>query len=210
MARYVLHGYPESGSAAVEVALALGGIAHDLRDLDPGAGDLTRPDFLALNPRGQVPVLVLPDGSPNKSVVTEIPAILLHLADAHPGSGLAPPPGSPARAQHDRWLAFTHANLYEGVLRLFYADRYTTDPQGADGVRAAAEGYLRRHLAILEGVMADGPFLLGPQPMAVDCLIWIILSWLGPETKAATPRLTALADAMAADPRLSAAMARHL
>jgi GST-like protein len=205
MTGYILYGYPTSGSAAVEVALAAGGIPHEVRDLDPTAGALSHPDFLALNPRGQVPVLVLPD----RSVVTEIPAILLHLADAHPESGLAPPPGSAARAQHDRWLAYAHANLYEGVLRSFYADRYTTDPHGADGVKAAADAYVRRHLALLDQALAEGPFLLGQRLMAVDCLIWVILSWLTPEDTSAAPRIAALARAVAADPRARAVAARH-
>jgi glutathione S-transferase len=152
-----------------------------------------------------VPVLVLPDGS----VVTEIPAILLHLADAHPESGLAPAPGSSARARHDRWLAFAHANLYEGVLRSYYAERYTTDPEGAEGVRAAAEAYVLRHLALLEGATAGGPFLLGPRLMAVDCMLWVILSWLSPQDVARTPRLAALAKAVASDPRTRAVAARH-
>jgi glutathione S-transferase/GST-like protein len=206
MPKYVLHGYPRSGSGAVEVALAAGSIPHEIRDLVPEAGDLSHPDFLALNPRGQVPVLVLPDGS----VVTEIPAILLHLADADPDSGLAPPPGSALRAQHDRWLAFTHANVYEGVLRLFYSDRYTTDPAGGEAVRAAAEAYVLRHLEMLENVIGEGPFLLGRKPMAVDCLIWILASWLDPDQKTAMPRIVALADAIAADPRMSAAARRHI
>jgi GST-like protein len=205
MTGYILYGYPQSGSAAVEIALAAGGIPHEVRDLDSRAGDLSRPDFLALNPRGQVPVLVLPDGS----VVTEIPAILLHLADAHPESGLAPPPGSSARAQHDRWLAFAHANLYEGVLRSYYAERYTTDPAGAEGVRSAAEAYVLRHLALLEGATAGGPFLLGSRLMAVDCMLWVILSWLPPEDVARTPRLAVLAKAVASDPRTRAVVARH-
>lgn len=205
MSRYTLYGYPGSGSAAVEVALALCGIPHEVRDMDPEAGDLSHPDFLGLNPRGQVPVLVLPDGS----VVTEIPAILVHLADAHPASGLAPPPGTALRAQHDRWLAFTHANLYEGVLRLFYSDRYTTDPECAGGVRAAADAYVRRHLELLDKVMTEGPFLLGARPMAVDCLIWIIVQWLEPAQIAGAPRIAALAQALAADARVTAVAGRH-
>jgi glutathione S-transferase/GST-like protein len=206
MSRYVLHGYPQSGSGAVEVALAAGNIPYELRDLDPEAGDLKSPDFLALNPRGQVPILVLPDGS----VVTEIPAMLLHLADANSDSGLAPPPGSALRAQHDRWLTFTHANLYEGVLRIFYSDRYTTDPQGADAVGASAEAYVRHHLEMLDSVIGDGPFLFGKSPMAVDCLIWILVTWLDPDLLAGAPRIAGLATALAAEPRINAVAHRHL
>ena len=205
MAGYVLYGYPQSGSAPVEAALVLGGIPFNRRDLDPDDG-LKTPEFLAVNPRGQVPALILPDGT----VVTEVPAILSHLADAHPASGLAPPPGSSARAVHDRWMAFTHANLYEAVLRVFYTDRYTTDPEGVAGVRAAAETYVDRHMVLLEGAMGDGPFLLGVRPMAVDLLIWILVFWIGADhVRDSAPRIAGLADAVASLPALSGVVARH-
>lgn len=207
MAVYRLYGYPQSGSAAVELALVAGGIAHEVVVLDPEAGDLSSPAFLAINPRGQVPALCLPDGS----VVTELPAILTHLADANPESGLAPPAGTSARAQHDRWLAFTHANIYEGVLRMFYTGRYTTDPAGIPGIEAAAEAYVLRHLGMLDAVVRQGPYLLGPAPMGVDFLIWVVLSWLDREkVERSAPRLLALADAVTADSRLSEVAARNL
>jgi glutathione S-transferase len=204
---YKLYGYAGSGSAPVELALIAAGIAHRLVELDPKAGDLASTAYLSVNPRGQVPALVLPDGS----VVTELPAILTHLADANPGSGLAPPPGTSARAQHDRWLAFTHANIYEAVLRIYYSDRYTTDPTGASGIREAAQAYVMRHLALLDAIVTEGPFLLGPAPMGVDFLIWVLLSWLDRDQVAAcAPRLLALADRITADSRLAATAARHL
>ncbi|CAN1551286.1 Gst Glutathione S-transferase [Paracoccaceae bacterium] len=207
MTAYRLYGYPQSGSAVVELALVAGGIAHELVELDPEAGDLSSAAFLKINPRGQVPVLCLPDGS----AVTELPAILNHLADAHPGCGLAPPPGTAARAQHDRWLAFVHANVYEGVLRFFYTERYTTDPAGVPGVREAAEAYVLRHLEQLNAVVGEGPFLFGPAPMGVDYLITVILSWLDQDKVArAAPCLLALAEAVKADPRLVAVAARKL
>ena len=96
MSGYILYGYPASGSGAVEVALVAANIPFEMKDLDPDAGELESEAFLAINPRGQVPTLIHPDGS----VITEVPAILLHLADAHPGCGLAPQSGSSARAQH--------------------------------------------------------------------------------------------------------------
>lgn len=207
MTAYLLYGYPQSGSAVVELALVAGGIAHQLVELDPEAGDLSSSAFLKINPRGQVPVLCLPDGS----AVTELPAILNHLADAHPGCGLAPPPGTAARAQHDRWLAFVHANIYEGVLRMFYTQRYTADPSGVPGVRAAAGAYVHHHLGLLDTVVGEGPFLFGPAPMGVDYLISVILSWLDQDKLASVaPRLLALADAVKADPRLVAVAARNL
>lgn len=206
MAGYVLYGYPESGSAAVEVAMVEAGIPFEMKDLDDEAGDLQSEAFLAINPRGQVPTLIHPDGS----VITEVPAILLHLADAHPECGLAPAPGTSARAQHDRWLTFTHANCYEGVLRLFYSDRYTTDPATADPISKAALAYVIRHLNLLADAIEYGPFVFGKDPMAVDFLIWIMTTWLVEEdTSALDPKITRLSEAIAARPNLKACLARN-
>src|SRR5687768_1507260 len=52
-------------------------------------------DFQAINPKGYVPVLSLPEGE----VLTEGAAIVQFLADRHPQGGLAPPAGSIDRAR---------------------------------------------------------------------------------------------------------------
>lgn len=207
MTGYVLYGYPESGSAVVELALTEAGIAFEMRDLKPDAGELESAAFLAINPRGQVPALIHPDGS----VITEVPAILTHLADAHPDCGLAPAPGSSARAQHDRWLAFLHANCYEAVLRYFYTERYTTDPDTIGPIREAALLYAIRHFNLLAEAITDGPFLFGEAPRAVDFLIWVMTSWLVEEDiSALDPKISHLAEAMASRPRLAQAVGRNM
>jgi glutathione S-transferase len=207
MAGYTLYGYPESGSAAIEVALADAGIPCTLHDLDAENGALETAEFRAINPRGQVPALGHPDGT----IVTEVPAILNHLADAFPESGLAPAPGTSERAQADRWLAFLHANVYEAVLRMFYTERYTDDPAGIPAIQSAARSYVTRHLALFADAITDGPFLMGDQPCTADYLAWTLTTWLEPDHVAeAGPKITALARAMQARPRLAGAIARNL
>lgn len=94
---------------------------------------------------------------------------------------------------------------------MFYAERNSTDPSGIDGVEAAAEVYVLRHLQLLDEAVGGGPFLLGPELMGVDCLIWTVLSWLERETvEPIAPRLLMLADAVASDSSLVSVSARHL
>ena len=116
------------------------GAGYEKIVVDTKQGAHRTPEYLQINPRGQVPALGLPDGS----IVTESVAMVLHLADCHPDCGLQPPPGDPARAQLYRWLAFFATNLYEADLRYVYSDRYTTDESGTPGVRAMAAEDLRR------------------------------------------------------------------
>lgn len=208
MAKYKLYGSALTGSMAVEGALAEAGADYDFVAVDMEAEQHRKADFLKINPRGQVPALVLPDGT----VMTESPAILAHLADAFPAAGLIPAPGSSARATHDRWLAFAQANIYEGMLRFFYSDRYTTDPAGAEGVKAAAGAYLDRHFAIFDAALAasGGPFLMGDRLSVVDIYIWMLCYWADMETLfKSCPHLARLFDAATARPALKAVAARN-
>ena len=101
---YILHGAVGTGSFVVEAALLKAGAPHTLVNMwqrgDKKRPRLRSPPFVELNPKGQVPVLVLPGGE----VVTESAAILLHLAAAFPEAQLAPAPGTPAHATFLRHL----------------------------------------------------------------------------------------------------------
>lgn len=170
---YKLYGSSGSGSAAVEAALAEAGASYEIIATNTKAQAHLTDAYRAINPRQQVPALQLPDGS----VMTEGSAMLLHLADAHPQSGLAPAPGTPARAQHDRWLIFMAVNVYEGELRHFYPERYADNPES---VVEKAVAYVERHYAILEEAI-KGPFFFGDKPMMLDIYIWCMATWTDPE-----------------------------
>lgn len=188
---YVLYGRRQTGSMAIEAALALAGAPFTFRPVPSPASDEERTAYAAVNPRGQVPALIHPDGT----VITEGPAILSHLADAFPTAGLAPPPGSASRARHDRWLAFFHANVYEGMLRELFPDRYTTDASGTVAISEAATAYVRQHFLIFEAELSRCPqvgFFCGEGPSALDLYLWMLCFWIDAGWLAAnSPRLAA-------------------
>ena len=100
---YVVCDWWQTGSLAVEATLAEAGVAHDFGPFSRQTDANKASEQTAINPRQQLPALVLPDGT----VVTEGPVILSHVilshvADPHPVAGLSPPPGSSARAKHNR------------------------------------------------------------------------------------------------------------
>lgn len=162
--------------------------------------------YLDINPRGQVPALMHPDGT----VITEGSAILLHIADAFPDAALAPPPGTSQRALHDRWLLFFHANLYEGELRNYYPDRYTSDPDCAGAVQASARDYVRRHYALFNAAKPAGPWALGNDFTTVDIYLWMLIQWTErPWMAEHCPQLLEIADRTAARPRIAPVHARH-
>lgn len=76
---YELFGAPRTGSAAIEIALECCGVDYRVINTEHD-----RDALLRINPLGQLPTLVLPDGQ----VLTESAAILIHLGLAFPTSGL--------------------------------------------------------------------------------------------------------------------------
>ena len=206
---YILYGRRQTGSMAVQAALDLVGAEWSLRLTPRPSTEAELAALQRVNPRAQVPILIHPDGT----VITEGPAILLHLADAFPTANLAPAPGSSARAWHDRWLAFYQANVYEGMLRELFPDRYTQDPAGAPAVAASATTYVRRHFLIFEAEVAarpQRPFFCGSTPSVLDIYHWMLCFWLDADWLAANcPTLTAHWHRMRAIPALASIEAWH-
>lgn len=82
----ILHGYWRSGAAyRTRIALALKGLAFHQQGVDLRTGAQRSEAFVALNPQGMVPALEV-DGV----VLTQSPAILEWLEDAHPAPALLP------------------------------------------------------------------------------------------------------------------------
>ncbi|MBG1233294.1 glutathione S-transferase family protein [Aestuariivirga litoralis] len=206
MAKYVLYGGPGSGSVSVEAALQEAGADFDLVHIDTNKKENFDAKFTAINPRQQIPALILLDGT----VVTECAAILLHIADAFPTANLAPKPGSSARALHDRWLVFLAVNIYEGELRKGYSDRYSDDIGHAQAIAGAAGKYVERHYGILEQQIGAGPYFLGQQFSVLDIYIWMVAQWMDQDWLVSNcPKVLALANAVKARPKINKVQASH-
>jgi glutathione S-transferase len=183
------------------------GAAYEKIPVDPEKGEHKTAAFLAVNPMGQIPALVLPDGS----VMTESAAMLVHITDCHPEAGLAPAPGSSDRAHFLRWLFFLASSVYSANLNFFYAERYSTDPEAAEGIREAAAAELDEQFAILNDALAGRPYLLGERFTAVDIYLWMLARWADdPERLLKTaPRVVEHADRVEQRPAIARIWPEH-
>ncbi len=170
---YKLYRRSGSGSVAVEALLAELEVEHELIDV-PRNGNKSIPEwFKAVNPRGEVPALVLPDGT----MMTESAAILIHLADLFPVNGLAPAIDHPLRAQYLRWMVYLAAAPYNSDLRLYYPERYSTDALHAKAIKARAIIDLNRDFDILADGLGKGPYMLGAKFSALDIYAAMLIGW---------------------------------
>jgi glutathione S-transferase len=170
---YKLYARKNTGSAAVEALLNLLGVPFEMIDVDKTEAGAAPDWYKAINPRGEVPSLGLPDGS----VMTESAAMMVYLADAHPAAGLAPKLTDANRAQYLRWMVYLAAAPYGTDLRLYYPDRYSTDASHAEAIKAKASIDLARDFGMFAAGIGEGPFALGKTLSAVDIYAAMLFTW---------------------------------
>ena len=98
---------PGSSSMAVHIALHEIGVPFEVRPMSFKKNDMRSPAFLAVNPEGKVPVLVV-NGRP----LTEVAAILYYLAKRFPDAELLPRDDPEAEAQALSWMSFIASTLH--------------------------------------------------------------------------------------------------
>jgi len=101
-----LYFAPGSSSMAAHIALHEIGVPFDPRALSLARAETRQPAFLAINPEGKVPLLV--DGD---LVLTEVAAILFHLARRHPEAALLPADEA-GQARAISWMSFVASTLH--------------------------------------------------------------------------------------------------
>lgn len=188
---YTLYYSPGTASMVVHMALIEAGAPHELKLVDIEQGAQRDPAYLALNPRGVVPTLVIEGRARHESA-----ALLMMVADRHPEAGLAPAPGTPAREAFQQWLVYLSNTLLSTYRFWFYPSELGSSehpPQVRAALAAKIEGvwdYLDAELA------ARGPYLLGAEFSAADLLLAMLMRWSRnmPRPASQWPALARLAD----------------
>lgn len=170
---YKLYNRPGSGGFAVEAALALAEQTVELITIDSKPSTDLPESFRETNAWRQVPVLVTPDGT----VMTESAAMLIWIAEQHPGKDVGPAIGSQDRAQLLRWVVFLSVNVYEAVLRRVYPGRYVADPEAAPDVRRMATQRNDDAFVMLERELVEHAFLLGSEMSVADVYLAMLFAW---------------------------------
>lgn len=156
-----IHRHALSGhSHRVELFANLTGINHELIDVDLAAGEHKKPNFLALNPAGQVPVL-----RDNDVVLSDSNAILVYLARRYAPDWI--PADAVGEAEVQRFLSLAAGEIAYGpaTARLITVFGAPLDADRAKDISARAFSFLESHL---EG----RDWLVGSQPTIADVAIY--------------------------------------
>ena len=204
---YRLYWAKGTGAFVPQVLLEEIGASYEKVVIDLDKEEHRAAEFLAVNPMGEIPALILPDGT----FMTESAAMVLQICELHPEAKLAPAPGSPESATFKRWLFFSAANLYPDSMRFYYGDRFTSDPQGGEGVISAARSAFDLHFGILNEALSPGPYLLGETFSAVDLYVWMLIQWHPdiPQLLEANANLRRYAELVGARPAVTRVWTEH-
>jgi len=146
-------------------ALEEAGLPYKTRLLEQG--DQDRPEYRALQPFGQVPILE-EDGS----VLFESGAIVLYIGER---SEALLPKDSRARARAVQWLIAALNSIEPSVMNVALIDLFYANEEWAKLRRPGAVAFLERRLSALSRSLGDKPFLDGDRFTAGDLMMTTVL-----------------------------------
>lgn len=192
--------YYKSGACSLSphIVLREAGLDFSIEKVDLATKKTeTGDDFLAVNPKGQIPTLLLNDGS----ILTEGVAIVQYLADQKPDRQLMPEQGTLACYHALEWLNYIATELHKGFSPLF-------NPKTPDDFKAVTREALSKKFAYVNESLKDNQFLLGARFSVADAYLFTVMGWakaLKFDLSALT-ELNAYLDRVAARPAVDAAL----
>jgi glutathione S-transferase len=134
------------------------GVPFSWKSVDIMQGQSRTPEFLALNPAGQVPTVILADGRP----LAQSNAIILHLAE---GSALIPGDAY-QRARMFEWLFWEQYTHEPSIAVARFQVRYLGKPPGELDPKLVARGAAA--LALMQAALAGRDWLVGSEISLAD------------------------------------------
>lgn len=185
------------------------GLDLPTQQVDVFAGENRAAPYLAHNPAGQTPALLLDDGC----CIAESVAIMEYLEELHPTPALI---GSTPeeRALARQWQRRVELNITENIHNAFhwaeglprFQGRIPVEPEAAPGLKRVAQN----RIAWLDAMMGHGPWLAGKRITFADIWLYVWLDFgisVGQPFDRRLPRLADWFDHVAA--RLSAQASLH-
>jgi glutathione S-transferase len=173
MATLKIYGIPRSRAfRALWLAEELG---LDYENIMIGtSGESREASFLAINPNGHIPAI-----DDNGFVLWESMAINLYLAKKH-GLGTLYPTTLEGEARAWQWSLWGMTEIERNVLTAMFNRAILPEDKRDAALADQAEKELRHPLGVLDGAVAETPYLLGADFTVADLNVAAILSWARP------------------------------
>ena len=166
MNNYKLYSAKGSGANIIELLLEMAAVPYDIVEL--AWEDLTKSEYKAVNPLGQVPTLVLPDGT----IMTESLAIGIYLSEKYQMN--LTPTNNP---NFLRWVVFMVASYYPTFTFGDHPENWVKNSEAAKELREKTDDARKKMILQLENNVSAGPWFLGETKSLIDIYFSFIMSW---------------------------------
>ena len=195
---------PGTCALAPHIVLEWIGEPYDLQKVKP-----SDPDYLKLNPLGQVPAIIDGEGK----VMNQADAILKYLARKYPEAKLGDEGTLRDEYDLDRWLAFLTGDMHPAFFPYFVPDRYSTDQSdiAKQATKEAAYKLIDRVYKHLEQHLDGKDFVVGNRRTIADPYAFAMIRWGNnlPDGLASYPNLDRFYNHWLEDAGVQRAMAKQ-
>lgn len=168
-----LYYAPNTCALAAQISLHEASIDHDAIRVDFSSQQQSSPAYLAINPKGRVPVLVTGSGA-----ITETPAILGFIARSNPAAGLAPLDDPFALAQLESFNSFLCSTVHVAHAHGRRGYRWADSEEAQAAMKVKVAGNMTACFALIEEKLFAGPWVLGEQFTICDPYLFTVTRWL--------------------------------
>ena len=170
---YTLYHFLPSCSLACLIALEQSGADYQVESINLMQGEQGSEDYLKLNPKGRVPLLVTPHGK-----LSETPAILAYIAQSHPEAQLAPLDDAFQFARMQAFNSYMASTVHVAHAHALRGSRWADDQAAIESMKRKVPESVAGCYQLLEDNMVAGPWVLGERYSVSDSYLFAIARWL--------------------------------
>lgn len=160
-------------SIAVAIGLEEAGLPYDTVGVDFSTGEQTKPEYLAINPKGRVPALVTDSGA----ILTETGALLDYIAACAPEAGLIP--ADKESAAHMRSVMYYLAStMHVAHAHKIRGSRWARQQSSFDDMAAKVTENVTECAVYVQENCLRGDFVCGETLTIADVYLFMVCSWL--------------------------------
>lgn len=165
--------------------------------------DQKSPDFVELNPKARVPVLVTPSG-----VLTETPAMLVYVAQLKPDEDLARQSDPFAFAKVQEFNSYICSTLHVAHAHRMRGSRWADGEAAHEAMRAKVPESVGQCYRYLEDHVFVGPYVMGDRYTVADAYLFTVAQWMESDgvDPARYPKIAAHRDLMSRRASVRAAL----
>ena len=168
-----LYYAPKTISIVVAITLEEAGLPYEPLKIDFASAAQTKPDYLAMNPKGRVPTLINDAGR----TMTETGALLEYIAALAPDAGLVPTDLEQA-AQMRAVMYYLASTMHVAHAHRMRGTRWADDPKSHADMAAKVPETMAQCCAYVEGNCLQGDYVAGDALTLADPYLFVIATWL--------------------------------